>query len=500
MNIVYVAGGLNTRFEDLSIFPKILLPIEGNTSILEHNYKIFDRHDQYLIINAQYYDMVNQFVHMNGLDNLNVVRCQNTNGSYNSIASVASKIPQRHAYIIWSDLIFDRDFINEMPDDVNVIFTKAGGFRYYADNEKVVQQENGNVPGVYFLNYVPSLVMHEQLDLIERITHHKYIVQELNANILELRDKQTYLEYLNSQPQRRQNPRHFNSLEINNDIVIKQATKGSYIHLIEREAAWYNKVKGFGIAPKLIQAHRNDYFNINKLEIEYLDGYVTLHQLWNNYKDDPSFQNAILMRIEDHIGQMNTIDKIHIKAEKMVTDFTHEFYQKVLERVHSVRHMIFDYDANYLSQILSIALVKIIAHQMNYVDEHGNATYRIIHGDLNGSNILIHPETFDVKFIDPRGYFGSSMTYGPRIYDYAKLNYFLHGYDDFNLGNYIYTENNFKKPPIYRFDYFTSNIINIMTAIIYISLTSYICDNVMKVNIAYEHGIKLLLDALDKEK
>ena len=34
MNIVIVAGGLGTRFKQLSVFPKILLPTKDNDSIL----------------------------------------------------------------------------------------------------------------------------------------------------------------------------------------------------------------------------------------------------------------------------------------------------------------------------------------------------------------------------------------------------------------------------------------------------------------------------------
>ena len=41
MNIVIVAGGLGTRFQDLSVFPKILLPTKKYNSLLEQNYDVF---------------------------------------------------------------------------------------------------------------------------------------------------------------------------------------------------------------------------------------------------------------------------------------------------------------------------------------------------------------------------------------------------------------------------------------------------------------------------
>ena len=55
MNVVIVAGGENTRFKEMSIFPKVLLPTLDYPSILSYDCKLFEDHQVYLIINDRYY-------------------------------------------------------------------------------------------------------------------------------------------------------------------------------------------------------------------------------------------------------------------------------------------------------------------------------------------------------------------------------------------------------------------------------------------------------------
>lgn len=500
MNIVYVAGGLNSRFEELSIFPKILLPFRGNTSILEHNYNVFKNHKQHLIINTQYYKMVKNFIEVNNLD-INIIESTNTNGSYNTIASVKDQLPEGGLLFIWSDLIFEEDFIGDnIPIHSCMIYTYSNNYRFHAcDNIITKVEHGGNVPGIYYLD--KKLIANTSvivLDLIEYIDDQSipFFTYEIDQGIFEFRDKQIYLSYIAQLPPRKRNTRHFNSLEINDDVVIKKVAKEQYYNLIVREYNWYQEIKESNITPKLLDVTYFDHMScvINGFKLDYLKEYVTLYQYWKDHADDRLTQDAALKKVEDTMYRLWMYRK-KIPLNTVLNDLTKEFYNKVLDRTESVKDMIFNYDKDYLEAHLCDALTKIINYFISNA-EGGYIWYHLIHGDLNGSNILIHPITLDVKFIDPRGYFGDTELYGPRLYDMAKLNYFLYGYDHFNLGNYMYAENKFAKPPIYRHNKYQSNIISIMTAIIYISLTSYICDNVMKVNIAYEHGLKLLQNAL----
>ena len=66
MNIVIVAGGLGTRFKELSVFPKILLPTKDNDSILNELLSGFNNNNKfYIVINSKYYDMVHNYITVN---------------------------------------------------------------------------------------------------------------------------------------------------------------------------------------------------------------------------------------------------------------------------------------------------------------------------------------------------------------------------------------------------------------------------------------------------
>ena len=64
-NIVIVAGGENTRFKEMSIFPKVLLPTLDYPSILSYNCDLFKDYNIYLIINSRYYKMTEQYINKN---------------------------------------------------------------------------------------------------------------------------------------------------------------------------------------------------------------------------------------------------------------------------------------------------------------------------------------------------------------------------------------------------------------------------------------------------
>jgi hypothetical protein len=170
----------------------------------------------------------------------------------------------------------------------------------------------------------------------------------------------------------------------------------------------------------------------------------------------------------------------------------YEFYDKVIQRIKSIEKLLIKLNYKELFYYLNKAYKYILSN----VDFK---TYSFIHGDPNGSNVLVNPSTLDIKFVDPRGYFGFTKIYGLKEYDYAKVNYFLNGYDDFNQGNYLYSEKYYDKPKLlYKHKKLDTKLYNVMVGIIYLCLTSYISNDIFKVNIAYEHGVEILRRELDE--
>ena len=108
-NLVILAGGKNTRFKEMSIFPKILLPFEDEDSILTYNVKMCEKLglNPYLVINKDYENMVRDYVKNNHL-NIIIIVSSNTNGSANTIKEVKKELPKTNTLLVWSDLILDQ--------------------------------------------------------------------------------------------------------------------------------------------------------------------------------------------------------------------------------------------------------------------------------------------------------------------------------------------------------------------------------------------------------
>ncbi len=486
MNIVFVAGGLNTRFEEYSIFPKILLPYKGNDSILIHNCELFHSYKKFLIINHQYYDMVKNYIEVNKLD-ITLIKSTNVNGSYQTIKSVKKLLPKEDLLFIWSDLILSKNPDVYFYENKNVIFTYPGEYRYKVTEDALykVTDGSGNVPGIYYCKTLEDSEVNYE-DLIDYIFMTDYKVYDLSKlgdfSIMEFRDKKVYLNYIsayNDEPQ----TRFFNKIEIKNNVFTKKAVDIKYAPLIFNETQWYLNVKE-GFSPKLLPT-TEDY----SLSIEYLEGYITLEKYIKNTYDNNIIGDVLYkVKLLHKKKQPNKEFSLH----KTIKDTKHEFYDKVIKRVESISPMLINYNKEEFRNLLN--------KSYKYIKHNNSKTYTFIHGDLNGSNILVNPKTKDIKFVDPRGYFGNTKLYGLAEYDYSKLLYCFSGYDDFNNSiKYLYSKVGYVSPfPLCEVNINDSmlnkNINQVILGLIWISLSSYISNNIMKVNIAYEHGMEILRD------
>lgn len=483
MNIILVAGGLNTRFNDISIFPKILLPYFGNDSILTYNTKLFEKHNIFLIINKLYYNMTLQYINTNKL-NVKLVTTDNSNGSYNTIASVKEKLPKDDLFFIWSDLILP--YVPQMPDvhSKYTIYTYNGEYRFIA-NEKGLRNVNdlsGNVPGIYYLKskHLLGKVRTKEIDLVEFIGEHNFDIIPYNHQIIEFRDLNVYKEFIKSQNNNIV-PRYFNKIEIDKEKMVFQKTSidPSYDHLIEKEIEWYKTVPSF-VSPSLLNYIHNTY------STQYLDGYETLDSYIRRTQDF-----SIIDKELELLDYLHGISSKEVSDEKISYDFRYEFIDKIKKRNNSINKILIlsypDFDG-------------LLERAYTYICENISHEYSLIHGDVNGSNCMVHPETKDIKLVDPRGYFGGTKLYGPKEYDYAKVAYFLSGYDHFNTSHYLYSLGGYDVPQqIYKHPKLDTKLIRVLVGVIWVALAGYISNNVFKVNIAYQHGIEIIKKELKEE-
>lgn len=500
MNIVIVAGGENTRFKEMSIFPKILLPTLTHSSILEYNCELFKDHNIYLIINNKYYDMVRQYIEKTKL-NINLICSKNHNGSANTIKEIHDQLPKKNILFIWSDLILDKIGIDNIINDINtksfcssnIIFTYNGQYRFkIEDNIIKPVKNNGNIPGIYFvfkMFNIKDMLFPDNFDYIEIFQNYidSFEYLDYKGHILEFKDLDTYIEYYKNDSLKT-TTRFFNKMIINKNRLIKMCINENYNHLIEREIKWYEKCinKNYKNIPNIYHANSINH----TIEMEYLKDYQNIYEFIKNCNDQEFniFMNTYL----NTINNLHNIENIHIDYYDAYDDYKIEYYDKVIKRCNSISSILYKYNEKELKKILSKAFDEII----NLSEDICN--YCFIHGDLNGSNVMYNKNTNQIKFIDPRGYFGDSQLIGSPHYDFAKVAYCLSGYDDFNNGRFKFTSDWYDEPKILRQYKFNVNnkLYSIIVGIIWISLAEYISQDVFKANIAYYHGLKILKNIL----
>jgi hypothetical protein len=117
----------------------------------------------------------------------------------------------------------------------------------------------------------------------------------------------------------------------------------------------------------------------------------------------------------------------------------------------------------------------------------------------------------EIKFIDPRGYFGNSKIFGDPRYDFAKLYYSAVGnYDQFNEQNFQFKfsgeeitikiassgfENALKTMENYSMN---TRDIEILHSLIWLSLSGYFINDVDSMIASYLHGLELMSEVISK--
>lgn len=221
--------------------------------------------------------------------------------------------------------------------------------------------------------------------------------------------------------------RAFNSIEI--DFQRGKIRKtSSNEETLKQEIMWYLEIPREieYMVPRVFDysLEKNEMF----IELEYYP-YNTLHELF-------VFGNlAFKDWIKIFQGIKNLLDDFgnySIDAKDSQIDFIDIYIKKTLYRLDLIKdNPIFE---NYFERPFVIngvkfvslnAIINIIENDLDKYIMTSDA-YRIIHGDLCFSNILVDDNLSSIKLIDPRGNFGKSTIYGDFRYDLAKL---LHSFD-----------------------------------------------------------------------
>jgi hypothetical protein len=401
---------------------------------------------------------------------------------------------KRDVFISWCDLIPTSDV--NISKQHNVVFTSSKvSCRYAVRDSRIVRDIDGqgNVIGIYYvkdLEAMPPVDAHT--DFVESMAACEFETCEIG--VVDFGDLDKLYACLSAYP-----TRFFNRMDDLGDRLRKVAVTGAAKKLIRREQEWYRSLGPKPYVPK-IYMNGDDFIEMEKLNAR------PIYKVFDHL--DADGQTKLLRNV------LNALRDLHYHR-RMACDFAHrdirhEYVAKTEIRLAEMAHIIPAFDmpcrvnlkpCQPHSKLLKTASLILTLDTCL-------TQYSFIHGDPQFSNLLVDDQ-LNIFMVDPRGYFGQTELMGLEEYDLAKLLYALNGYDLFNLEmrysllSMGHGHVDFKIPGYTKkYDHQIENVftprIKLIHAIIWLSLTTYIKNDINKAIATYWHGVYLLQDALDE--
>lgn len=502
---VILGAGLATRLYPITHhIPKVLVNYKQDTILknLATIYTDLGADEVIVVVHSKFQGMVEAYAEQEGLK-INVQTVDESYGSAYALALLHPILDGHNVVVNWCDIIPD---FGSWSWGENAIYTKGDECRYNFDGYSLrnVGATGGNVVGIYqfkdwefFMGITKEEINDhcEGRDFVDFVYGESMRQSEL-MNIIDLGDKP---KLANAHADRELN-RSFNSVEINEDTVTKIAVTEQGRSLQEDEVKWYYSVHSDSI-PQIVNYNKE----AGEFEMERIHGlpmFEHIKTLKSNARITMIDKILDALRFQENKG-------IFTPHEKMEADFKKEFHDKVLDRCASIQPVIDSFGKiTHVNGVKIGRLKPMLKQALNHLTMYQySKRYHVIHGDPNFSNTMITFTDGDIKFIDPRGYFGNTKIYGPRLYDEAKVLYAVSGYDEFNAdalwgglnieGEHAYVN---IEPLIYKYekmDTFNEHH-HLAVAIIWIALGGYFKNNPLKAVSSYYYGMYLLTKQLRK--
>lgn len=502
---VILGAGLATRLYPITHhIPKVLVNYKQHTILknLHDIYRDLGAEEIIVVVHSKFEETVDAYARQEGL-NIIIRTVDKAFGSAYALACLNSDLEGHNVVVNWCDIIPDFDCFRW---GVNTIYTKGNECRYSFDGEYIVNsgKTGGNVVGIYQLKDW-EFYMGNTAEEIHEYTHGQDFVDFLYGKVF--KQSELYrlvdlgdMDKLEKAHKVRELNRSFNSIEINEDTVTKIALTDQGALLQKDEIQWYYNVSSKAV-PQIVSHHPGGHFTMERIFGKPAFEYI---------QQQMSIRHPVI--IDDILRAMNFGRRdFRVNDATIRQDYTKEFYDKVVDRCESIQGLIDSFGPiTHVNGVrigrLKPMLKQALEHLIQYHRRTEGGYYSLIHGDPNFSNTMITDEG-EVKFIDPRGYFGNTKLYGPRLYDEAKALYAVSGYDNFNAdpmwggieiqGEGMYVD---IKPLVYKYEKLEAfnEHHHLAVAIIWIALGGYFKNNPLKAVAAYYHGMRLLTRQLRK--
>jgi len=497
-DIIVQAGGKGARMGHYTKNrPKCLISINGVNFLqsIHHAFPSAKLH----IIGDYKFDVLNSYLKAVDLGfDYSLIKA-NGQGTNAGLAEALQEIDSNNPLVItWSDLFYTEPV--EIPDEnfnyIGISNSNPCRYKFY-DNTIIEQEtrENGIIGFFFFKS--PSILrdIPSEGEFVKYLSLSKIEIKPLVVDsIIDLGTLDRYEEY----KLRLMNSRFFNKITIDGERVVKEARTNNFSNLINDEINWYNYMNSVGVKsiPKI--------YNLRPLVMEKIE---SSHPFLIKKPD----KAKIISKIIDELENLHKISSIKANLEDM-----YEMYvNKTLKRIEPVTKYL-NLNKNSILVVNNIRVEPILPSDTEIVEKmykHLSAIryFTPIHGDPTFSNIFVS-NGLGVKFIDPRGSFGKQKIYGDPRYDFAKLYYSAIGnYDQFNLKNFrlevdgnrftlSINSSGFEETEIIfrtRLKSIYSDI-KILHALIWLSLSGYLFDDIDAMVAAYVHGLELTRRCIDE--
>lgn len=540
-NLLILAAGQGSRCKMFTFdgtLPKCLLSAGDKTvleSIIDAYKGIVD--NVYIACQTVHAEHIRSLLSFRKCENFHVVAYELQETAMQSVSKAFSLIPdyeQADWFINWSDVIPPKMSIKNVAAmiyaDNNYVHRNLA---YMSDTAatKVVDTGNqrGNVPGIFYCKGITvqnvlatadaAIVDYKDFDkslaACEQHTHIMYL-----DDVVDTGDYIKYTKFMLSK-QSDNVCRYFNKLEVEKDKVIKSPATEKGVQLHNVELAYYRKyasqTKSF--AKLLSYDTANQAMHLERIKGStcqtFIDSKPTesklnaVNKLIAKFKEAAADIYALPIADKDlpteEQKQAALIEELSTMMEKRVRPVA-SMIQSVCEQhdIVSIEHMPITKSFDKLKQMVDAWLSDAIANN--------KFTWSIVHGDPNTANCMLDKKG-NVRFVDPRGYFGNIplLGYGIQEYDLAKFAYGFSGYvrfnnapfiaigiDDGNVETFIGPKELENITDVSIFDMNVPDDIKVLVGIIWVKLAAYIINDPMKSVLAYLYGNAILTKLLAK--
>ena len=424
LNVIVQAGGRGSRLRHHTWNkPKCLVSVHGKPLL----YHLFNKFSdaRFIIIGDYLYDQLENYLQVDHPDVEYKLIHTNEKGTCAGIDQALDMVHEDESVLlVWSDLI-----INDLPDfpvhcDRPIVYlTDAFTCRWSMQSSGIVESpsETNGVPGIFYFARPTSIPKPPASgEFVKWFSKNVADFDTITANqVEELGDFGT-IEANNS---KLGFCRFFNQVDVQDDVVVKQAIDSKYAHLIKQEHAWYSSISDLGFKRIPSVSADSQHLTMSRVKGQHV---------WEIQDLTHREQRSMLADI------IYTLQDLHSKGQQPANNdqIKRVYIEKTQNRVNSVSKIIPGFDKPSFT-VNGVKCINIFHSEHLHLWDQINAAlqavwFNPIHGDPTFSNTIID-NNLKAWFIDPRGYFDEPGVFGDPVYDFAKVYYSaVGGYDNFN--------------------------------------------------------------------